>query len=87
MNTVANKWIINGAYTIVSIALVTWMITVGILVLKIAENTEYLALSSDYQIELLDQIAGNVEPMSQLKGLGYNRSFSCSIDTARTLEL
>ncbi len=87
MNTVANKWIINGAYTTVSIALVVWMITVGILVMKIAENTEYLALGSDYQIELLDQIAGNVLPMSQLKGLGYTRSFSCSIDTGRTLEL
>ena len=63
------------------------MVSVGILMYKISENMEYLAGSTDYQIQLLDQIAGNVEPMSQLKGLGYNRSFSCSINTPRILDV
>lgn len=54
---------------------------------KISENIEYLAGSTDYQIQLLDQIAGNVEPLIQLQGLGYNRSFSCSIDSSRYLDI
>ncbi len=66
---------------------VIFMVSVGILMYKISENIEYLAGSTDYQIQLLDQIAGNVEPMSQLKGLGYNRSFSCSINTPRILDV
>ena len=79
--------VVTAAYTIVSITLVVWMVTVGILVWKIAANTQYLALSSDYQIQLLDEIAGYSEPLSQLNGLGYNRSFSCSIDSSRYLAI
>jgi hypothetical protein len=66
---------------------VIFMITLGLLMYKISENIEYLAGSTDYQIQLLDQIAGNVEPLIQLQGLGYNRSFSCSIDSSRYLDI
>lgn len=66
---------------------IIFMVSVGILTYKISENIEYLAGSTDYQIQLLDQIAGNVEPLIQLQGLGYNRSFSCSIDSSRYLDI
>ena len=66
---------------------IIFMVSVGILTYKISENLEYLAGSSDYQIQLLDQIAGNVEPLMQLQGLNRNRSFSCSINTPRILDI
>ena len=62
---------------------IIFMVSVGILTYKISENIEYLAGSTDYQIQLLDQIAGNVEPLMQLQELSSNRSFSCSINTPR----
>ena len=64
-----------------------WMAFTAYILVRIAEDLSYLRGSSDYTIELLDQISGNVEPISQLQHLGHNRSFSCSIDTPRILDI
>ena len=64
---------------------VIFMVSVGILTYKISENMEYLAGSTDYQIQLLDQIAGNVTHLQQFEGLTRYRSFSCTINTPRFL--
>jgi hypothetical protein len=66
---------------------VAWMAFTAYVLVRIAEDMSYLSESSDYTIELLDQIAGNVEPLMQLQGLNQNRSFSCSIDTPRILDI
>lgn len=67
--------------------IITWMLFTAYVMLKMAEDLDYLRGSSDYTIELLDQISGNVEPISQLQHLDRNRSFSCSIDTPRILDI
>tara|TARA_Y100001949_G_C15836852_1_gene264478 strand:- start:298 stop:534 length:237 start_codon:yes stop_codon:yes gene_type:complete len=66
---------------------VAWMSFTAYVLVRIAEDLSYLSGSSDYQIQLLDQIAGNVEPLMQLQGLNRNRSFSCSINTPRILDI
>ena len=64
-----------------------WMAFTAYILVRIAEDLSYLRGSSDYTIELLDQISGNVEPILQLQHLDRNRSFSCSINTPRILDI
>jgi hypothetical protein len=66
---------------------VAWMAFTAYVLVRIAEDLSYLRGSTDYQIQLLDQIAGNVEPLMQLQGISRNRSFSCSINTPRILDI
>ena len=66
---------------------VAWMSFTAYVLVRIAEDLSYLSESSDYTIELLDQISGNVEPILQLQHLGRNRSFSCSIGQPRILDI
>ncbi len=66
---------------------VAWMSFTAYVLVRIAEDLTYLSESSDYTIQLLDQIAGNVEPLLQLQHLDHNRSFSCSINTPRILDI
>ena len=66
---------------------VAWMAFTAYVLVRMAEDLTYLSESSDYTIQLLDQIAGNVEPLLQLQHLDHNRSFSCSINTPRILDI
>ena len=66
-------------------------LTVGIwigLVLYIGFNMldklDYIAESSDYEIQLLDLIYGELEPVGQLGLISQGRSFSCTVDSGLT---
>ena len=76
--------VIRIGFVVITVA---WMSFTAYVLVRIAEDLSYLSESSDYTIELLDQIAGNVEPLMQLQGLNRNRSFSCSIETPRILDI
>jgi hypothetical protein len=76
--------VIRIGFVVITVA---WMSFTAYVLVRIAEDLSYLSESSDYTIELLDQIAGNVEPLMQLQGLNQNRSFSCSINTPRILDI
>ena len=69
------------------VIILMWMAFTAYILVRIAEDLSYLRGSSDYTIELLDQISGNVEPILQLQHLDRNRSFSCSINTPRILDI
>ena len=69
------------------VIILMWMAFTAYILDRIAEDLSYLRGSSDYTIELLDQISGNVEPILQLQHLDRNRSFSCSINTPRILDI
>jgi|14BtaG_2_1085337.scaffolds.fasta_scaffold14621_2 hypothetical protein len=74
-----NKFITTTAYSILCIVTVTWMVIMIWLGFNILDQLIYLAESSDYHIQLLDNIWGELEPLSELGLLGHNRSFSCEI--------
>ena len=46
---------------------------------SILDRLTYIAESTDYEIQLLDSIYGEMEPLSTLGLLSRNRSFSCEI--------
>ena len=76
--------VIRIGFVVITVA---WMSFTAYVLVRIAEDLSYLSESSDYTIELLDQISGNVEPILQLQHLGRNRSFSCSIGQPRILDI
>ena len=76
--------VIRIGFVVITVA---WMAFTAYVLVRMAEDLSYLSESSDYQIQLMDQIAGNVEPLMQLQGLNRNRSFSCSIETPRILDI
>ena len=48
------------------------------------DKLDYIAESSDYEIELLDLIYGELEPVGQLGLISQGRSFSCEVDSGLT---
>ena len=74
-----NKFITTTAYSILCIATVTWMVLMIWLDFSILDRLTYIAESSDYHIQLLDNIWGDLEPIGDLGLISRGRSFSCEI--------
>ena len=74
-----NKFITTTAYSILCIVTVTWMVIMIWLGFNILDQLIYLAESSDYHIQLLDNIWGDLEPIGDLGLISRGRSFSCEV--------
>ena len=74
-----NNWITATAYSILCIVGVTWMVLMIWLGFGILDRLTYIAESSDYHIQLLDNIWGDLEPIGDLGLISKGRSFSCEI--------
>ena len=61
-----------------------WMAFTAYILVRIAEDLNYLRGSSDYTIELLDSIAGDVQPIGDLGLISRGRSFTCTVDKRLT---
>lgn len=68
------------AYSILLIASVTWMVLMIWLGFGILDRLTYIAESSDYHIQLLDNIWGELVPVGDLGLISQGRSFSCEIN-------
>ena len=76
---IMNKFITTTAYSILCIVTVTWMVLMIWLGFSILDRLTYIAESSDYEIQLLDNIWGDLEPIGDLGLISKGRSFSCEI--------
>lgn len=76
---IMNKFITTTAYSILCIVTVTWMVLMIWLGFSILDRLTYIAESSDYHIQLLDNIWGDLEPIGDLGLISKGRSFSCEI--------
>ena len=74
-----NNWITTAAYSILCIVGVTWMVLMIWLGFNILDQLTYIAESSDYHIQLLDNIWGELDPLGDLGLISKGRSFSCEI--------
>jgi hypothetical protein len=61
-----------------------WMGLVLYIGFNMLDKLDYIAESSDYEIELLDLIYGELEPVGQLGLISQGRSFSCEVDSGLT---
>ena len=74
-----NKFITTTAYSILCIVTVTWMVLMIWLGFSILDRLTYIAESSDYHIQLLDNIWGDLEPIGHLGLISKGRSLICEI--------
>ena len=74
-----NKLLTPIAYGFLIITGVGWMMTMLWLGFNILDQLTYLAESSDYHIQLLDNIWGDLEPIGDLGLISKGRSFSCEV--------
>ena len=77
---IMNNWITAIAYGFLLVTGVAWMMTMLWLGFNILDQITYLAESSDYNIQLLDNIWSELDPLGELGLLSHNRSFSCEIN-------
>jgi hypothetical protein len=63
---------------------VAWMVTVLYIGFCMLDTLDYMAESSDYEIQLLDLIYGELEPVGDLGLISRGRSFHCTVDYGLT---
>lgn len=66
-------------FSMITIMLVTWTLSLVFLVYKIDKDMDYLYNATEYHGQVLKTIEINMEPISQFKGLTQYRTFSCKI--------
>ena len=74
-----NKLITTIAYSVLCITATVWMVIMIWLGFSILDRLTYIAESSDYHIQLLDNIWGEMEPIGDLGLISQGRSFSCEV--------
>ena len=75
-----NNWLTTTAYGFLLVTGVAWMMCMLWLGFNILDQLTYIAESSDYHIQLLDNIWGDLEPIGDLGLISKGRSFSCEIN-------
>ena len=65
--------------TMLGLTVGIWMGLVLYIGFNMLDRLDYISESSDYHIQMLDLIYGELEPLGELGLLGHNRSFSCEI--------
>lgn len=74
-----NKLITTIAYSVLCITATVWMVIMIWLGFSILDRLTYIAESSDYHIQMLDNIWGEMEPIGDLGLISKGRSFSCEV--------
>lgn len=75
-----NKLITTIAYSVLCITATVWMVIMIWLGFSILDRLTYIAESSDYHIQMLDNIWGEMEPIGDLGLISRGRSFSCEVE-------
>ena len=70
--------------TMLGLTVGIWMGLVLYIGFNMLDKLDYIAESSDYEIQLLDLIYGELEPVGQLGLISQGRSFSCTVDSGLT---
>ena len=66
-------------FSIITVMLVTWTLSLVFLLYKIDKDMDYLSEATEYHGRVLKEIEINMEPISQFEGLTKYRTFSCTI--------
>ena len=77
-------YIVNICQAVIIAGVVAWMVTVLYIGFNMLDTLDYMAESSDYEIQLLDLIYGELEPVGDLGLISQGRSFSCTVDYGLT---
>ena len=75
-----NKLITTIAYSVLCITATVWMVIMIWLGFSILDRLTYIAESSDYHIQMLDNIWGEMEPIGDLGLISKGRSISCEVE-------
>lgn len=75
-----NKLITTIAYSVLCVTATVWMVIMIWLGFSILDRLTYIAESSDYHIQMLDNIWGEMEPIGDLGLISRGRSFSCEVE-------
>ena len=77
-------YIVNICQAVIMAGVVAWMVTVLYIGFNVLDKLDYIAESSDYEIQLLDLIYSELEPVGQLGIISSGRSFSCEVNSGLT---
>ena len=70
--------------TMLGLTVSVWMGLVLYIGFNMLDKLDYIAVSSDYEIQMLDNIFGELEPVGDLGLISQGRSFSCTVNSGLT---
>ncbi len=70
--------------TMLGLTVGIWMGLVLYIGFNMLDKLDYIAESSDYEIQMLDNIFSQLEPVGDLGMISQGRSFSCTVDSGLT---
>ena len=70
--------------TMLGLTVGIWMGLVLYIGFSMLDRLDYISESSDYHIQMLDLIYGELEPVSNLGLISQGRSFSCEVNSGLT---
>lgn len=74
----------NIITTMLGLTVGIWMGLVLYIGFNMLDKLDYIAESSDYEIQLLDLIYSELEPVGHLGIISSGRSFSCEVNSGLT---
>lgn len=74
----------NIITTVLGLAVGIWMGLVLYIGFNMLNKLDYIAETGDYEIQMLDLIWGELEPIGHLGIISQGRSFSCTVDSGLT---